>query len=50
MLIKHSTVLLTDKDMEEYHDGKVSERLQDIWHLTYQELKQIIENNNYEKI
>lgn len=50
MLIKNGSILLTDEDMKEYREGQVSERIRQTWGLSFDELKHLIENNNYEDI
>ena len=47
MMEKSGTVILTEKDLEDYKEGRVSLRLQEEWGLTFEELRNIIETNNY---
>ena len=50
MLEKNSVILLTEEDLKEYNSGSVSERVKDLWNLTYLELVEIINNNSYKTI
>jgi hypothetical protein len=50
MIEKDSHILLTEDDLREYFDGRVSARLQDLWKFSYEELKKIVEHNNYKVI
>ena len=47
MLEKSSSVVLTEEDMEAYNRGYVSQRLLDTWNLTYDQLRELLNNNNY---
>ena len=47
MLEKNSSVVLTKDDLDLYNAGKVSDRLRDNWNLTYDDLRKIVESNNY---
>jgi len=42
MLEKNSSIALTEKDIEEFNAGNVSERVSSLWGLSYEELKEII--------
>lgn len=50
MLEKSGTILLTKEDLEEYGNGRVSDRLQEEWGMSYEELRFVVENNNYKVI
>ena len=45
-LEKNGSIQLTPDDMREYNSGLVSKRIQDLWGLTFSELKAIIEEKN----
>lgn len=47
---KDGTILLTDEDLDEFRKGTVSGRVKETWNLSYEDLKTIIENNNYKVI
>jgi hypothetical protein len=47
MLEKSSTLVLTDDDLAQFRAGKVSDRVSSNWGLTFSELQEIVENNNY---
>lgn len=48
MHVKDSgTVLLTNNDWDCYCGGEVSERIKQLWGLTYEELEKEVKNNNY---
>jgi len=48
-LEKSSTILLTQQDLDELSLGRVSERVRDTWHLTLEQLRKLVENNDYVK-
>jgi hypothetical protein len=50
MLEKSGSLLLTKEDLEDFSLGKVSKRVSDTWGLSFEELKEYIDNNNYEVI
>lgn len=39
--------MLTQADLDEYNQGLVSERLQEVWGFTLDELKSIIDSGKY---
>lgn len=47
MMEKSSQLLLTAQDLSEYREGRVSQRIQDTWGLTYGELSAIIDAHEY---
>lgn len=47
MMEKSSQILLTALDLAEYREGRVSQRIQSIWGLTYGELSAIIDAHQY---
>lgn len=47
---KTGKVALTSYDLEQLSQGKVSQRLEDLWGLTLDELKQVVESHNFVKI
>ena len=47
MMEKSSQLFLTNQDLEEYREGRVSQRIQSTWGLTYGELSAIIEAHQY---
>lgn len=49
-MIKSGSLLLTNEDLQEYYQGRVSQRLKDSWGLTLEDLQKYIQNNNYEVI
>lgn len=51
-MIKDSgTILLTEQDLEVYRTGALSQRIKELWpDLTFEELRQVIQNNNYKVI
>lgn len=50
MLEKNSTIALTKDDLKQYNQGLVSDRLKQLWQLTFPELKEIVDNGNYTEI
>ena len=50
MIKDTGTILLTDKDLEEYREGFVSKRIQELWGISFEQLKEIIQHNNYKVI
>ena len=50
MLEKSGMVLLDINDIQDYGKGLVSQRLQDVWGLTFNQLKSIISSNQYRLI
>lgn len=44
---KSSIPMLTQADLDEYNRGLVSERLQEVWGFTLDELKSIIGSGGY---
>jgi hypothetical protein len=50
MLEKSGHLLLTQEDLAEFAEGRVSKRVSETWQLTFDELKEYIENNKYEVI
>lgn len=49
MLEKNSSPVLTNDDIETYNRGEVSDRVKEIWGLTFEQLRDIIESHNYKK-
>lgn len=47
MLEKNSTIVLTKNDLDEYHAGVVSVRIQELWGLSYQALADVVEKGDY---
>lgn len=47
MLEKSSTVVLTEQDLADYRLGIVSERVKQTWGFTLDQLREVVENNNY---
>lgn len=47
MMEKSSHIYLTPSDLSEFREGRVSQRIQDTWGLTYGELLAIIEAHQY---
>lgn len=47
MMEKSSQLVLTAQDLAEYREGRVSQRIQDTWGLTYGELSAIIDAHEY---
>ena len=47
MMEKSGQLVLTDDDLKQYKEGKVSERIVTLWQLKYDELRQIINDGNY---
>jgi len=43
---KNSSPVLTEQDLEEYRQGRVSDRIAEIWGLTYEELDAIIKSHS----
>ena len=50
MMEKSSHIVLTPTDLKEYREGRVSQRIQDTWGLTYGELLAIIDAHQYTSI
>ena len=51
MLKDSGIILLTEDDLKEYRDSRVSERLREVWGISsFEELKEIIEKKNYKVI
>jgi hypothetical protein len=49
MLEKNGTIVLTQEDLEAYNQGLVSDRLKQLWQLSFEELQTIVNNANYVK-
>ena len=47
MLEKNSSVVLTDDDLKEYKEGRVSKRVRETWEFSLEELKEVVESGNY---
>lgn len=47
MLEKSSTVVLTEQDLADYRLGLVSDRVKQTWGFTLEQLREVVENNNY---
>jgi hypothetical protein len=47
MLEKNSQITLTQEDLDLYNQGSVSDRLQQLWSLSFDELRDLIKNNQY---
>lgn len=47
MLEKNGSITLTDRDLQCYYDGYVSERVSREWGLSLDELHEVIKANNY---
>lgn len=47
---KNGTINLTSEDLESFYKGEVSDRILQLWNLTYQELEEIVNSNNYIEI
>lgn len=47
---KDGIVLLTQSDYDEYLQGKVSERLQQTWDISFSELQDAVINGRYKLI
>lgn len=47
MLEKQGKVVLTDEDLEEYNKGSVSDRIKRTWDLSLDDLKDVIETQQY---
>ena len=47
MLEKNSAPTLTQDDLEAYRRGEVSDRVKEIWGLTFEQLRDIIESFQY---
>lgn len=47
MMEKSSQLVLTAQDLSDYREGRVSQRIQDTWGLTYGELSAIIDAHEY---
>ena len=50
MLEKSGTIVLTDEDLKELKDGKVSKRVEDNWGLSVEQLKEVVKNNEYKPL
>lgn len=50
MLEKNGAVVLTSDDLDMYNRGLVSERLQELWGLSLEQLREIVENNNFTQV
>ena len=50
MMEKRGTILLTEKEYQEYLSGSIPQRLVDEWSMTITELTFYISNGNYEII
>jgi hypothetical protein len=50
MLEKSSCLVLTDDDISQYHAGIVSDRLQQTWGLSFEQLQEIIESKQFTKV
>jgi hypothetical protein len=46
---KSGTVLLTQHDLDEFHQGRVTDRVKDTWNFTLEQLKKVVENNDFTK-
>lgn len=44
---KSGLVTMTEEDLEEFHNGNVSDRLAETWNLTYNELREVVESQQY---
>ncbi len=44
MLEKNSSPVLNEEDLEAYRRGEVSDRVKEIWGLTFEQLRAIIES------
>lgn len=47
MLEKSGTIILTDEDLKELKEDKVTKRVKDNWGLNLEQLKEVVENNEY---
>lgn len=47
---KSGKISLTQEDLDSFFAGQVSERVKSIWGISYEELKNFIDTNFYEKI
>jgi hypothetical protein len=47
---KTGKVALTSYDLDQFSQGKVSQRLEELWGLTLDELKEIVSSRNYVRI
>jgi hypothetical protein len=47
MLEKSGTITLTLEDLDEFHKGKVSDKIQSTWGLSFEDLKKIVASNDY---
>lgn len=47
MLEKSSSPVLTPQDLEAFQRGVVSDRIHEIWGLTYEQLRDIIQSQTY---
>lgn len=47
MLEKSAKVVLTDSDIKEYNGGTVSDRVNETWGFSLDELKRVIEDKNF---
>ena len=50
MLEKRGVLLLTQNDLDLFKEGQVSDRIRDSWGLTYDQLRDSIENNEFEVV
>lgn len=49
MLEKSSCLVLTDDDINKYYAGIVSDRVQQTWGLSLEELREVIESKQFTK-
>lgn len=47
MLEKSGTIVLTQQDLDEFHLGRVTDRVESNWGLTYNQLMEIVTTNSY---
>jgi len=47
---KNGCILLTEEDLREYNLGSVSDRVTQLWGLSLQQLKEVIDSGSYEKL
>lgn len=47
---KSGRILLTQDDLASFYSGLVSDRVRDMWGISFEELRDIIQNNQYEKV
>lgn len=50
MIEKSGSIVLTPDDIEQYNAGIVSERIRQTWGLSLDDLKAIIESNQFTKV